>query len=216
MSFDHVFGACVRVPSPPLRRSPLPVADPTRHPPEAQRCRHRGTRRHCSLMSPSTSPRHGCALKRRLRSGPPQVTHRRCSLQAHVVPGQRHRRVPQRRREQPRMPHQREVQRHLRRREPPAPRHPPRPPLLRLAWANRHPPPPRPQRPRSARPAPWQQLRLHRLQLRPQREASRHAPTRTPTGASHSPHSQAMDIARLRSRRAQASHGSTWSSPTRM
>ena len=181
MSFDHVFGASVRVASPPSRRSPQPVADPTPHPPQAQRCRHRGTPSRCSSTNRSTSPLLGCALKRRLRSGPPQVTHRRCSPQALVVPGQQRPRVPQRRREQPRMPHQREVQRRL----------------------------------RLPRPAPWRLHRLHRLQRWLQREASRHAPTPARTGASRSPHSPAMGIVRLQSRRAQASRGSTWNSPTR-
>lgn len=205
MSSDHVYWAFGRVHSAPCWCSSRPGADLTPRHRSDPRCRRRGTPSHFSLTSPSTSPRRGCAHRRRPRSGPPAETHPRCSRRVRAVPG--HRRRPARRR----MPHRRGVRRRPRRRGPRAPQH--RPPHPQVDRANRRLPPPQLHRPRQQRPAPRQLPRLHRLRLRHLPEARRRVPTQAPTGASRSPRSREMGTARLRSRRARASPASTWTSP---
>lgn len=218
MLSDPVLGASARVRSRPWSRSCCLAAGLTLRHRAGPRCRHLGTPTPCSLTSPSTSPRRGCARRRRPRSGPPAATHLRCSRRARGARVHRHRRAPQRRPErrqmpaQRRMPHRRGVRRRLRL-GPQAPQQ--RPLHPQLPHANRHLPPPHLHRPRHLRPAPQQLLQLRRLRLPHPPEASRRAPTRTPTGASRSPHSLETAIGKPRSKRAQALPASTWTSPMR-
>lgn len=204
----------MRVHAPPSRRWCWPHADRTLHRRAAPRSPHRGTPSPCSLMSPLTSPRRGCAPPRAHPSGRPAVMRQRRSRPVRGVRVHRHLRLHLR---GPRRPPRRgrQLQRHR----------PPRQSLRRLL-VQRHRPPRQSHRRlrlqrqchplarRSTRCLPPQCLQCrplpHRVLARP-----RPAQTRARTGASRSPHSRATGTVRLRIRRAPASHASTWSSRTR-